>query len=89
MDEYVAHSFGRIEAQLGQVLGELRMYGERTAEHGVRLGHVEDDVRELQNSKSDDVRQGVTLRAALAVGLFTVTSSGVASYVVALLTKGG
>lgn len=89
MDESVARSFGRIEAQLDQVLVQVGRYGERLAEHGVRLGHVEAAVEELKRSKGEDVRQGMTLRTGLTVAAFSVMSSGLVGWLVPIITKGG
>ena len=89
MDEGIARSFARIEFQLDQLGIKMDRYGERIAEHAVRLGHVEDDVKELQAAKTADVRQGMTLRAGITVALFGATTSGLVSFLVTLANKGG
>ncbi len=90
MDEFAARSFGRIEAQLDQVLGKLDRHGERLAEHGVRLAHVEADVEELKTVNHDGVRQGMTFRTGLSVALLGAGTSGVIGLVLNLInSKGG
>lgn len=87
MDDGTAHAFGRVEGKLDRLADRLDGIGQKVAEHGVRLDHVEDDVEELKNHRTADQRQGVSFRAALTASLITAAVSISGSAAVALFIK--
>lgn len=87
MDPATATVLGRIEDKLDDVNDKVERYGQQLARHDVRIEHVEDHVKGLQGDRTHDQRQGVSVRAALIVGLCTVLTSTGGSALVNHLTR--
>ena len=87
MDDGTAHAFGRVEGKLDRVADRLDAVGQKVAEHGVRLDHVEGQVGELKSARTADQRHGITVRGSILVGLTTVVASGLVTTLVNAFVK--
>jgi hypothetical protein len=87
VDDGTARAFGRVEAQLDQVLTEVSRIGRDLAKHEVRLDHVEERVDALESARSTDHRQAGSVRAAVLVSLTGVLASGVVTTLINVFAK--
>lgn len=87
MDDGTARAFGRVEAQLDQVLTEVSRIGREIAKHDVRLDHVEERVDDLESARNTDHRQAGSIRAAVLVSLTGVLASGIVTTLINVFVK--
>lgn len=87
MDDGTARAFGRVEAQLDQVLTEVSRIGREIAKHDVRLDHVEERVDDLESARNTDQRHGSSLRGAVLVSMTGVLASGVVTTLINVFVK--
>lgn len=82
----VERLFGRIEKQLDTIDGKLDRHSETIAEHGVRIGRAEDDIRVLRDERMGETNQRITLRQLLIVAVLTTLGGGGVTLLANLLT---
>lgn len=69
MDPNTANFLGRIEGKVDQLNGALTTQGQQLARHDERIGRAENDIRGLLDERTQDRRQGLSLRVQITLAL--------------------